>query len=135
MVGFILSGHGQFARGLASAVEMVAGSQPAFKVIPFDNTTAATYADDLRRAVCDMRAENDGVLVFVDMLGGTPFNQTMAISQDVDGIEVVGGANLPMLVELLFKRRNASLADLAEMAVQVGRTGIAHKAMCARACD
>ena len=36
MIGFILTGHGEFAPGLASALELVAGRQEGFKVVPFD---------------------------------------------------------------------------------------------------
>ena len=103
MVGFILTGHGQFAPGLASAIAMVAGDQPA---------------------ITAMREECDGVLVFTDLLGGTPFNQAMMIAQDVDNVEILTGTNLPMVIELLFLRGNATLAELGEQAVTVGQTGI-----------
>ena len=112
MVGFILTGHGQFAPGLASAIAMVAGDQ------------AASYGEDLRAAITAMREECDGVLVFTDLLGGTPFNQSMMIAQDVDNVEVLTGTNLPMVIELLFLRGNATLAELGEQAVTVGQTGV-----------
>ena len=51
MVGFILTGHGQFAPGLASAIAMVAGDQPAFTVVPFEGDQAASYGEDLRAAI------------------------------------------------------------------------------------
>ena len=125
MVGFILTGHGQFAPGLASAIAMVAGDQPAFQIVPFEGSEAATYGDDLRSAITSMRAEcEEGVIVFVDLLGGTPFNQSMMIAQDVDNVEVLTGTNLPMVIELLFLRGNATLAELGEQAVTVGQTGI-----------
>ena len=124
MVGFILTGHGQFSSGLASAIAMVAGDQPAFKIVPFEGDAAATYGEDLRAAIAAMREEREGVLVFVDLLGGTPFNQAMMISQDIDNVEVVTGTNLPMVIELLFLRGNATLAELADQAVTVGQAGI-----------
>lgn len=71
-----------------------------------------------------MREECDGVLVFTDLLGGTPFNQSMMIAQDVDNVEVLTGTNLPMVIELLFLRGNATLAELGEQAVTVGQTGV-----------
>lgn len=129
MVGFILTGHGQFSCGLASAVEMVAGDQPAFQIVPFEGSQAATYGDDLRAAITAMRAECDGVLVFVDLLGGTPFNQAMMIAADVPGMQVVTGTNLPMLIELLFTRGASTVEELAEQAVSVGQGGICRKAL------
>ena len=55
MVGFILTGHGQFAPGLASSIAMVAGDQPAFTVVPFEGDQAASYGEDLRAAITAMR--------------------------------------------------------------------------------
>ena len=130
MVGFILTGHGQFSNGLASAIDMVAGDQPAFQIVPFEGSQAATYGDELRAAISAMRDETDGVLVFVDLLGGTPFNQAMMISQDIADVEVVTGTNLPMLIELLLTRgAGSSLNELADQAVSVGQMGIVHKAL------
>lgn len=130
MIGFILTGHGQFANGLKSAIDMVAGDQPAFQIVPFEGSAAATYGDELRSAITAMREECEGVIVFVDLLGGTPFNQSMLIAGDVDNIEIVTGTNLPMLIELLLTRSGASsLADLAEQAVGVGQAGVAHKSL------
>ena len=78
MVGFILTGHGNFANGIKSALDMVAGDQEAFEIVPFEGSQAATYGDDLRAAITKMRGEcEEGVIVFVDLLGGTPFNQSM----------------------------------------------------------
>ena len=128
MIGFILTGHGQFSNGIASAIDMVAGDQPAFQIVPFEGSQAASYGDDLRAAITAMRAETDGVLVFVDLLGGTPFNQAMMISQDISDVEVVTGANLPMLIELLLTRgAGSTLEELAGQAVEVGKAGIVHK--------
>lgn len=127
MIGFILTGHGNFSGGLKSAIDMVAGDQPAFQIVPFDGDQAATYGDDLRAAITAMRAECEGVLVFVDLLGGTPFNQAMLIAADVEGVEIVTGTNLPMLIELLFARNaDPTLAELAEQAVSVGQAGVTH---------
>lgn len=130
MIGFILTGHGQFANGLKSAIDMVAGDQPAFQIVPFEGSAAATYGDDLRAAITAMREECEGVIVFVDLLGGTPFNQSMLVAGDVDNIEIVTGTNLPMLIELLLTRSGASsLSDLAEQAVGVGQAGVTHKSL------
>ena len=134
MVGFILTGHGQFSNGLASAIDMVAGDQPAFKIVPFEGSQAASYGDDLRVAITEMRAECEGVVVFVDLLGGTPFNQAMMIASDVDNVEIVTGTNLPMLIELLLTRSGGStVSELAEQAVQIGQMGITHQSVAALA--
>ena len=35
MIGLILTGHGEFAIGVGHALEMIAGKQTAYKVVPF----------------------------------------------------------------------------------------------------
>ena len=130
MVGFILTGHGQFAPGLASALAMVAGEPPLFAAVPFTNENAGTYGDDLKRAIVDMRAEADAVVVFADLLGGTPFNQAMMASASVPDVDIVTGANLPMLIECLVTRSSgAGAAELVRTALSVGAAGIAHKSV------
>ena len=58
MIGFVLTGHGNFSLGLKSAVDMVAGDTPAFKAVPFDGTSTDTYAADLRAAISELHARN-----------------------------------------------------------------------------
>lgn len=131
MIGFILTGHGHFADGIKSALDMVAGDQEAFEIVPFEGSAAATYGDDLRAAITKMRGEcEEGVIVFVDLLGGTPFNQSMMIANDVDKLEIVTGSNLPMIIELLFARAGATdVTALAEQAVTVGQAAVTRQSL------
>ena len=127
MIGFILTGHGHFSTGLKSAVDMVAGPQQAFETVTFEETEAGTYGDKLREAVKAMREQTDGVLVFCDLVGGTPFNQSMLISNDVDNVKVVAGTNLPMLIDIVMARTDdAKIEDLVAEAVEVGKEGVMH---------
>lgn len=137
MIGFILTGHGHFSNGLKSAIDMVAGEQPAFEIVPFEGDKAGEYADTLRAVITKMAGACEGVLVFVDLLGGTPFNQSMLVSADVDNMAVVAGTNLPMLVELIMTRSfgDPTLGELVEKAVQVGKDGVTTMTLGAAAAD
>lgn len=127
MIGYILTGHGHFSTGLKSAVDMIAGPQDAFEIVPFEEEHAGEYGDTLRAAVEGMRAQSDGVLVFCDLMGGTPFNQSMMITGSVDNVSVVAGTNLPMLIDLVMARTDSSTLDeLVEEAVAVGKEGVCH---------
>ena len=131
MVGFILTGHGQFAPGIGSAIQMVAGDQPNFDIVPFDEAAAATYGETLAASMASMREKSDGgVVVFVDLLGGTPFNQAYMASANVPDVRIVTGTNLPMLIECLMMRNDSSTAqDIAELAESIGKQGICVKAL------
>ena len=130
MIGFILTGHGEFAPGLASALELVAGRQEGFKVVPFDVDKAADYPELIHSEIAAMREQTDGVVVFCDLLGGTPFNQAMMNAATIPGVEVVTGANLPMLLETLSCRTESSTLDeLVECALTAGKMGVDHRVL------
>ncbi len=136
MIGFILTGHGQFSNGLKSALDMIAGPQQAFEIVPFEEASAGEYGDKLREAVKAMRAETDGVLVFCDLMGGTPFNQSMMITAEQDNISVVAGTNLPMLIDIVMSRtEDSTIEDLVSEAVEVGKEGVCHMALTAGSDD
>lgn len=138
MIGFLLTGHGEFAPGLASALELVAGKQEAFKVVPFDVEKAAGYPELLHTEIEQLRDETDAVLVFVDLLGGTPFNQAMINTQSISDVNVVTGTNLPMLIETLFTRNSdasATLDSLTECALAAGQNGVVTRKLGAVASD
>lgn len=138
MIGFLLTGHGEFAPGLASSLELVAGKQEAFKVVPFDVEKAAEYPELLHTEIEQLREQTDAVLVFVDLLGGTPFNQAMINTQSINDVNVVTGTNLPMLIETLFTRNSdasATLDSLTECAIAAGQNGVVTRKLGAAASD
>lgn len=128
MVGFVLTGHGDFATGVASALEMIAGPQERFEVVPFHEGEESAFPGKLTEALERACAGGSGALAFCDLLGGTPFNQTMILSAEMGAnVEVVAGVNLPMLLEVIAERTDASTVDeLLATALEAGKTGVVH---------
>ena len=127
MIGLVLSGHGTFASGIASALSMVAGDQPHVSVVTVADEGAADYPARPREAVEREVAACEGVVVFVDLLGGTPFNQAMLLGAEHGQVRIVTGANLPMLIETLFLRNlDARLTadDAVAIALSSGRAAV-----------
>ncbi|OFR23424.1 PTS fructose transporter subunit IIA [Atopobium sp. HMSC064B08] len=130
MIGCILTGHGTFANGLADALSMIAGDQDYFIPVPFIEAGAASYPETLVSTISDLLDQTDGVLIFCDLLGGTPFNQAMMLSQNYNNVEVVTGTNLPMLLETLSLRLvSTTLTDLLQTALESGVAGVSHKTL------
>ena len=124
MVGIVIASHGELAPGIKQAGSMVFGDQPNVGAV---SLMPSMGPDDIRAKIEECISsfdDQDQVLILADLWGGTPFNQSMMIAQDVDNVEVLTGTNLPMVIELLFLRGNATLAELGEQAVTVGQTGI-----------
>ena len=130
MIGCILTGHGTFANGLADALSMIPGDQDYFIPVPFIEAGAASYPETLASTISDLLDQTDGVLIFCDLLGGTPFNQAMMLSQNYNNVEVVTGTNLPMLLETLSLRlASTTLTDLLQTALESGIAGVSHKTL------
>ena len=131
MIGIILTGHGQFAPGLAHSLQMIAGPQKAFKVVAFkEEEPMEVLEENMAKALTELREETDGVVVFADLLGGSPFKAAMVASQGMDNIEVVCGTNLPMLIEIAMLREFVPTAlDVVNQSLTAGKDSIQHVVM------
>ena len=78
MIGLILTGHGEYAVGVGHALEMIAGKQEAFKVVPFrESEPMETLENNLRAAMEELQGSTEGIVVYADLLGGSPFKAAM----------------------------------------------------------
>ena len=126
MVGCILTGHGVFAEGVGAALEMVGGPQQDFAMVTFLEDEAGEFPAKISGAIAEMAERCGEVVVFCDLMGGTPFNQAMMAGATIPGVRVVTGVNLPMLLECMSMRSDDVTADeLVETAVEIGRMGVA----------
>lgn len=109
MIGVILSGHGRFAEGMLSSLDMIAGKSEALEAINFLESEST---DDLEKkmlsVIQDFNTKYDGVLICCDLLGGSPFKTAATLSVKQPKISVVAGINLASCLELLFMRLNST---------------------------
>lgn len=126
MIGCILTGHGSFAPGLMGALEMIAATQEWFEVVPFLETDSlVSYEGKISECVERMERECHGVLIFTDLMGGTPFRTAMLAAGTRRKTEVLAGTNLPMLIEGSMVREYFSDAkELADLLVETGRNAV-----------
>jgi PTS system mannose-specific IIA component len=122
LVGIVLVSHGLLAEGLKDAAEMIVGPQTHFLTVSMQpDTDLASLRMMLEQAVTAV-ASDGGALVLVDILGGSPANASSSLA--LQGIEVICGVNLPMLLELLIQRENSSQRELAAIALQAAKQGV-----------
>lgn len=120
MIGFVLVSHGRLADELITALQHVVGPQEQIA------TVCIGPNDDMekrRQEIVDRVASvdsGDGVAVLTDMFGGTPSNLAISVMNEAN-VEVLAGANLPMLVQLASVRTSAPLAQAVEEAAAAGR--------------
>ena len=120
MIGIILTGHGRFGEGLYSSMELIAGPQDFFKVVNFEHEPDE-LEKDLRDAI-DSLKECEGIIVFTDLAGGSPFKISAVLAEEKGNIRVIVGTNLPMLMEVaLTRNKENDLEVLTDLAVNTGK--------------
>ncbi|MBY8977238.1 PTS fructose transporter subunit IIA [Rhodobacteraceae bacterium NNCM2] len=118
MIGIVIVAHGALAEAFLSATEHVVGVQENTRAIAIHPT------DDLHEKQAEIDAmvaevnTGKGVVLITDMFGGTPSNLALG-AMTSDDVEVVYGANLPLLVKLA-KSRERSLSEAVSAALEAG---------------
>ena len=123
MAGILILAHCNLAQELLSATEMIVGKMKNVEALSIDTDEEVVK---IRKGIqTALKRVNDGtgVLILTDMFGGTPSNISLSFLED-DKIEVVTGANLPMLIKIGTMTEKLSLKELASMIRDYGRKNI-----------
>ncbi|MDQ2095687.1 PTS sugar transporter subunit IIA [Rhodalgimonas zhirmunskyi] len=119
MIGIVIVAHGGLAREYRAAMEHVVGVQKGVQAV---SIAADCDRGSKQSEICEAANAvdtGDGVVVVVDMFGGSPSNLSlMACAQD--DRRILYGANLPMLIKLA-KSRDLELAEAVRLAKDAGR--------------
>ena len=125
MISILIVSHGALAEGMMDAMRMITGPQEKVAVLGLQESESPETLIDKIKASVDQMDDGDGVLIMVDLYGATPFNSSSRLYLESDKqIEIVTGANLPMLVEIVISREEKTLTDLLDQAFQSGMEGI-----------
>lgn len=116
--------HGLFGIELKKSAEMIMGEQEnvdALGLVPGQSV------DDLRQQAFDIVEKNEAAgaqtIVMCDLMGGSPSNVALACLGKAD-CQVIVGVNMPMLLEVLqVIDADNDVAQLAETALEAGKTG------------
>lgn len=125
MFGIIVTGHGNFASGITSSLELIIGKQEQYTAVDFPQTDTKTELENKIRQAIELYKEEEHILIFCDLLSGSPFNVSIMEAMNDERIRVIYGTNLGMLIEALMERmQGESFETVVENAVDNGRTQI-----------
>ena len=123
MVGLLLVSHGRIAESFLEVSLEIVGPVKGVQVVslaePIDEEQVM---EDIRRARKEID-QGEGILILTDMFGGTPANLCFSLLED-PMVQVLTGMNLPMILQILSSRKDASLPELAGIAMRCGRENI-----------
>jgi PTS system mannose-specific IIA component len=124
VIGVLVLSHYRLADEFVAALRHIVGEVPHVRAMGVD--PASTAPEEMRAQIDKAIREVDqgkGVLVLVDMFGGTPSNLSLSFL-DEGRVEVVTGVNLPMLVKVARQKSETGIHALAELARDYGRRNI-----------
>ncbi|MGL5656618.1 MAG: PTS sugar transporter subunit IIA [Fusobacteriaceae bacterium] len=114
MFRIIVVGHGKFGYGMKKTVEMVLGKQPKIDFFNFEEGKSTKILEEKMKKSINKMGNKKGTLILTDIKGGTPFNISSTISNEIKNIEVIGGCNMPMIIEALDIRESVDLKGALE---------------------
>ena len=123
MIGMIATGHGSFATGITSGLKLLAGEPQDYETVDFLPEDSAEALAQKLDAAYERLSGYEGIVIFADLTGGTPFNVSirMKMEHPERQIEVIGGSNLPAVLEGYMARMAG--AEIQSLAVQVLEAG------------
>lgn len=121
MIGIIVAGHGQFAKELLKTAQMIMGKQENIVAIALEPEDDPLLLKDVIYEECKNNELGDGVIVLVDLMGGSPGNAAAYVA--MEGYPVITGVNLPMLLELI-AMRNLDIEEVVNHIIITTRESI-----------
>lgn len=123
-VGIVIVGHGGYPEGLRSAAELIMGPQDSLETVSFRPGESPEVLAQRYQEVFEYLAPCDEVLVLADLAGGSPFTVVAPYVSGNKSRRLVAGANVGMLLDVLTRREELPVSELAEAAVQAGTTSV-----------
>lgn len=116
MTGIIVTGHGSFATGITSGLKLLAGELECCEAVDFLPEDSIELLTEKLEAAVKRLGSCEGILILADLTGGSPFNVSLRLKLGSERkIEVIGGTNLPVLLDSYMSR--AMISDTTQLAV------------------
>lgn len=123
MIGIVLVSHGELASEFLRAAEIIVGKIEQTVTVDIHPKMGMEEIHTAVEAAIRTVDSGKGVLLLIDMFGGTPSNIGLSFLA-THKVEVVTGMNLPMMVKLPMVRNTMPLSELATHLQDYGRRNI-----------
>ena len=115
----IVAGHGDFASGLVSAVDVITGR--GAQLIPV--AVPGLCAEDIEKLIRQRMMESGVKVIFTDLQAGSCTMAARRILRGADTAVLIAGVNLPTLLDFVFAEQMDPI-DAARHAAERGRAAI-----------
>ncbi len=127
-IAIIICMHGKLAIEILNTIKLIIGKQKnisAIEFLPGENIDNLIYK--YKKSFKKLKI-NKGIIFFVDILGGSPFNAANKILNTKKiKCDIISGTNIPMLLETLMSREEKkSFNTLINTALKIGKKSISN---------
>jgi len=111
------------ARGVVDSIKMLAGEQTQIDYL-CGYVDGNENIEQAVRAKLDAIEPNQEIVVFTDLFGGSVNNAVLQAVKGAEGIHVVAGVNLALILGILFAPEEADTQTLIHNSIAEARKGI-----------
>jgi fructoselysine and glucoselysine-specific PTS system IIA component len=112
---FLIATHGTLATGLKSSLNLIVGAVDNLFLIEAYVDENKALEDEINE-VLNQLGDQDELLIFSDILGGSVTNQLLQFALRPN-VYIVSGFNLPLVIELILADTDTPLEELIEEAI------------------
>lgn len=130
MLGIVIATHGNFSEGIKDAAEVIMGSVENVATVNLNpGDSVENLGDKIKDSILQVN-QGDGVIVLVDLVSASPYNQSVLATSQLDSeindkVYIVGGVNLPMLLEVINHQiLQTKIEMVANLAVEQAKESI-----------
>ena len=119
----IITGHGHFATGMESAMELIGGKQEYISAVDFASLDNIEVLEKKLKDAETALSDCEGIIVFTDLIGGSPFKTAVSLWASNHKFSILSGTNLGELLEIAMSRTmdGSNLDSLTCQALSTGR--------------
>ncbi|WP_196591198.1 PTS sugar transporter subunit IIA [Pectinatus frisingensis] len=125
MIAVLLLTHEDFGKAMLKSAELVLGTVEKAKTMGLHRgDDIGGFCSDVGAAINELN-QGEGVLVFADLFGASPYNAAAIASSKISvPYKCITGLSFPMLLEALTMRSSCNLAELTKHCMEAGKNGI-----------
>lgn len=103
MTGILLISHHTLAVSLKETIGVIVGERANLSALCISREERLEDFTIRLKAEADRLKAGGGLVIFADMLGGTPCNASLALYGSDDSVEIITGFNMPLVIEAVMK--------------------------------
>jgi len=121
---FLIATHGSFAKGVKSSLDIIMGQTENVFLIEAYVSENKSIEEELNVVLKNVN-ENDELIVFTDLMGGSITNQILRQALR-ENIHIVSGFNLPLLLDVLLAHADTPATEIIETSINNAKDQIVY---------